>query len=481
MPSNPNRSIYDFYNITDIIGEGTFSTVTLANHIEKIEDKYAIKIISKEVLDNERRTYVDWEISILSKCQHPNIIKFYEHYESDEDICLVLEWIPNGDLFDRIVKKGVFNEEEARLTMKSLLSAVEYLHDKSVVHRDIKPENILFSDSYGGIKLGDFGLAKFYEESIGLELACGTLAYSAPEITNNQVYRKSVDMWSCGCILYFILFGRPPFYSDDESEMFELITKGQWEFPSKTQHKYSDQVKDLIKLLLENDPNKRLTVKQSLAHKWIQSIDERSFSSVIKQSPLITSQQQQQQSPSSLLSSSSSSTASSPSLKPLSPLVAIIEQQEYNYNHQQLQNHNILHSSNSHSRHHHASSANSTTVDQQQEEDNNHHYHRHNSNNNINNNNDNNDNNNSNSNNSNNNINNFINNNNNNNNNNSNFFDDDDEIDINQNEMDDIDDEQQQPTNSLRSSSKPIAIKKSQIRTSLNGNIDIKRGVLTPL
>ncbi|EGC28785.1 hypothetical protein DICPUDRAFT_59197 [Dictyostelium purpureum] len=271
-----DRSIYDYYNITEIIGEGTFSTVTLANNINKEEEKYAVKIISKEILDKERRTYVDWEISILSKCQHPNIIKFIEHFESEEDICLVLEWIPNGDLFDRIINKGVFSEDEALLTMKSLLSAIEYLHDRSIVHRDIKPENILVSSSEGDIKLADFGLAKYYEESVGMDKQCGTLAYSAPEITNNQIYRKSVDMWSCGCILYFILFGRPPFYSNDESIMYELIVKGEWSFPSNSDFKYSNQVKDLIKSLLQQDPNKRLTVKESLGHPWI--LGEKSFS-----------------------------------------------------------------------------------------------------------------------------------------------------------------------------------------------------------
>ncbi|KAF2076036.1 hypothetical protein CYY_002650 [Polysphondylium violaceum] len=267
MPNTPD-SVYDYYDITDIIGEGTFSTVGLATH-KFTNEKYAVKVISKDCLDKQKRSYVDWEISILTKCSHPNIVDFIEYFESDEDICLVLEWVSNGDLFERIVKKGVFTEEEARLTMISILSAVEYLHDRSIAHRDIKPENILFNNERGDVKLADFGLSKFYDESTGLDSACGTPAYSAPEISSNQVYRKSVDMWSVGCILYFILYGKPPFYSDDESTICRLVSKGEWSFPSVMAKNHSLSVQNLIKGLLDRDPVKRLTVKQALNHDWI--------------------------------------------------------------------------------------------------------------------------------------------------------------------------------------------------------------------
>eukprot|EP01133_Synstelium_polycarpum_P011421 gene11421-13311_t len=206
MPNTP-KTIYDDYDITDIIGEGTFSSVTLAKR-KSSNDQYAVKIIDKECLNSiQRREMVDWEISILSRCNHPNIVEFYEYFESDEDI-------------------------------------------------------------YGDVKLADFGLSKYYEESVGMEAACGTPAYSAPEINNNQVYRKAVDMWSCGCILYFILFGRPPFYHNDESQIYKLVAQGKWSFPNNATE-CTDDVRDMIKGLLEHDPTKRLTVKAALSHKWL--------------------------------------------------------------------------------------------------------------------------------------------------------------------------------------------------------------------
>jgi len=174
-----------------------------------------------------------------------------------------------GDLFDRIVSKGVFSEQEARISMFNIVSAVEYLHETSLVHRDLKPENLLYTskEEDAVLKISDFGLSKYSHESEGLETPCGTLAYTAPEITNNKVYRKVVDIWSCGCIMYFMLFGRPPFYSDIEEEIYNLVSEGIYIFPSKPH--VTDSAKELIGFLLEKDPNKRYSSKQALSHPWI--------------------------------------------------------------------------------------------------------------------------------------------------------------------------------------------------------------------
>eukprot|EP00026_Physarum_polycephalum_P007054 Phypoly_transcript_07107.p1 GENE.Phypoly_transcript_07107~~Phypoly_transcript_07107.p1 ORF type:complete len:367 (+),score=62.57 Phypoly_transcript_07107:373-1473(+) len=189
-------------------------------------------------------------------------------------INLPLNRMNGGDLFDRITSKGVLTEQDARTAMRQILHAVDFLHDKSLVHRDLKPENLLYSSHDGDacVKLSDFGLSKFSNEkdNEGLETPCGTIAYTAPEITQSKVYRKGVDIWSCGCILYFMLFGRPPFYSDSEEEIYDLVSEGIWSFPES---KVSEQAKDLVKRLLEKDPNKRLTVKQALAHPFFTQKD----------------------------------------------------------------------------------------------------------------------------------------------------------------------------------------------------------------
>jgi len=202
-------------------------------------------------------------------CNHPNVIKLVETFESDEEISLVLELMNGGDLFDRIASKGTYSEGEARTAMYNIFSAVDYLHDKSIVHRDLKPENLLYAGKEDSalLKIADFGLSKYVTEFGGLETPCGTLAYTAPEVTSKTSYRKVVDIWSCGCILYFMLFGKPPFYSIIEEEIFDLVADGRYSIPSSPL--VSDAAKELVGFLLEKDPAKRYTAKQSLLHPWI--------------------------------------------------------------------------------------------------------------------------------------------------------------------------------------------------------------------
>jgi len=246
----------------------------LATHNET-KNKYAIKIIDKaKIITDVQRERADREIAILKMCNHPNIVKLVETFESDDEISLVMELMSGGDLFDRITSKGVLTEQEARTAMHNILAAVDFLHDKSLVHRDLKPENLLYSshDIDACVKLSDFGLSKFSTEkdNEGLQTPCGTIAYTAPEITHSKVYRKGVDIWSCGCILYFMLFGRPPFYSDNEDEIYDLVSEGIWAFPETN---VSELAKDLVKKLLETDPTKRATVKQAIAHPFLTQKD----------------------------------------------------------------------------------------------------------------------------------------------------------------------------------------------------------------
>jgi calcium/calmodulin-dependent protein kinase I len=276
--------VTDVYEFEQIIGEGSFSSVVLATHNET-KNKCAIKIIDKsKIVTDVQRERADREIAILKMCNHPNIVKLVETFESDDEISLVMELMSGGDLFDRITSKGVFTEQEARVSMRHILSAVDFLHDRSIVHRDLKPENLLYSaqDNDSCVKLSDFGLSKFSTEkdNDGLQTPCGTIAYTAPEITHSKVYRKGVDIWSCGCILYFMLFGRPPFYSENEDEIYDLVSEGVWAFPESN---VSELAKDLVKRLLEQDPNKRLTVKQAMAHPFLTQKEQPSISRAASQ------------------------------------------------------------------------------------------------------------------------------------------------------------------------------------------------------
>jgi hypothetical protein len=173
-------------------------------------------------------------------------------------------------LFDRIVHKGKYSEDQARRVMRRLLAAVYYLHeDKNVVHRDLKPENILMlsKESDIDIQVTDFGLAKAVN-SDGLKTFCGTPMYFAPEILQRRHtvmgrgrYGKEADCWSMGIILYILLSGMPPFDPDSRDTTID--------YPDEHWGGVSDKARDLVQQLLIVSPKKRLTVKDACQHEWI--------------------------------------------------------------------------------------------------------------------------------------------------------------------------------------------------------------------
>jgi len=150
----------------EIIGEGTFSDVVRGVH-QETGQKYAIKIIDKAKFQTEKQKWrLRNEIMLHKKCKHPFVAHFIEYYESDVDICIVMELCKGGELFNRIVERGSFSEKEASRTLRQICTAVQFLHSKGIVHRDIKPENLLYmtTDPDSDIKLADFGLAKEIEK-----------------------------------------------------------------------------------------------------------------------------------------------------------------------------------------------------------------------------------------------------------------------------------------------------------------------------
>lgn len=144
------------------------------------------------------------EIRILKKLSHSGIVKLYSIYEMDDELCLVMEYIAGGRIFDEIVKTKGMSERDVAITMKQLFSILGYLRSKEVLHRDIKPENIMFSrDSHGQIKIKliDFGLAILHSKREGVKKG-GTAGYVAPEILNNEVYDYKADLYSAAVVMF---------------------------------------------------------------------------------------------------------------------------------------------------------------------------------------------------------------------------------------------------------------------------------------
>lgn len=133
------------------------------------------------------------------------MLKIYEIYDEPNYMYLVLELLRGGELFDRIVEKENYSEQEAAETIRPIVDAIRYCHKMGVIHRDLKPENLLYGTTEPSsiIKITDFGMARFLENDLATT-ACGTPSYVAPEIIAGTGYSHEVDLWSIGVMIYIM-------------------------------------------------------------------------------------------------------------------------------------------------------------------------------------------------------------------------------------------------------------------------------------
>ena len=211
------------------------------------------------------------EINILRTLDHPNILKIFEFYISKQSYSLVTELCQEGELYNEIVNKGPFNEEYSAYVMYQILSAVNYCHKMKIIHRDLKPENILIierdTNNFPRIKIADFGTSKIFEKGAKQKKLVGSSYYIAPEVIKKN-YDEKCDLWSCGVIMYILLSGRPPFSGDDDREIMLKVRKGKYDLESAPFDTLSKSGLDLIKNLLEIDPQKRLSASEAIDHLW---------------------------------------------------------------------------------------------------------------------------------------------------------------------------------------------------------------------
>jgi calcium-dependent protein kinase len=264
------------YEYIQMLGCGAFGKVRLYVDRQCKSFRYAIKTLKKDYFNKHILDSIEREVDILRSLDHPNIVKYFETYEDDHFIHIVMEYIPGDNLFKLITNKKYFKftEKEICQLITCLLKAVLFLHHNNIVHRDIKPENILFSvpGDFNALKLIDFGLS-IQKNAKNENRRVGTPYYMSPEmIHGNFVYES--DVWSIGVILFIMVTGKQPFRAHDKEGVFEKILNGKYDKKSLEKSKCSIELKDLIKKTLVKDYKKRISVESALQHKWFSLFED---------------------------------------------------------------------------------------------------------------------------------------------------------------------------------------------------------------
>ncbi|XP_058224767.1 CBL-interacting serine/threonine-protein kinase 21-like isoform X2 [Rhododendron vialii] len=255
------------YQLIRTIGEGMFAKVKLAVNTDNGQ-YVAIKIIDKQMVVKRNLMYqVKREIRTMKLLNHPNIVKIHEVIGTKTKIYMVMDYVPGGQLSDKMLYVKRFDERKARKHFQLLIDAVDYCHSRGVYHRDLKPENLLL-DRNENLKVSDFGLSVLRKPGDLLSTACGSPSYVAPELITNKGYEgAAVDIWSCGVILFELLAGFLPF--DDRSlvNLYLKILRAEYVFPEW----FTESHKKLISRILDPNPRTRITLQEIIEDKWFQT------------------------------------------------------------------------------------------------------------------------------------------------------------------------------------------------------------------
>jgi calcium-dependent protein kinase len=231
--SNLNPDIQKHYQFVKVIGHGHFGTVREATRnsaSSQLVSSYAVKSVPKSKITKEL-VFLRRELEILMSVDHPNIVKFYEVYEDESFLHLVMELCRGGDLLEHLCNSSVYTEATAARVLSKLMAGVNHLHHQHFAHRDLKPENFLYTTEGPDteVKLVDFGLAVKYEPGVPMKSLVGTPYFVAPEVLRGR-YSHSCDVWSLGVIFYMMLCGEPPFTGRNVTEVYQKATSGKIDF-----------------------------------------------------------------------------------------------------------------------------------------------------------------------------------------------------------------------------------------------------------
>uniref|UniRef100_A0A673UNF7 non-specific serine/threonine protein kinase n=1 Tax=Suricata suricatta TaxID=37032 RepID=A0A673UNF7_SURSU len=268
------------FEVRSLVGCGHFADVQVVRE-RATGDVYAMKVMKKAtLLAQEQVSFFEEERNILSRSTSPWIPQLQYAFQDKNNLYLVMEYQPGGDLLSLLNRyEDQLDENAIQFYLAELILAVHSVHQMGYVHRDVKPENILI-DRTGHIKLVDFGSAAKMNSNkmVNAKVPIGTPDYMAPEVLTvmngdgKGAYSLDCDWWSVGVIAYEMVYGRSPFTEGTSARTFNNIMNFQRFLKFPDDPKVSSELLDLIQSLLCGQ-KERLKFEGLCCHPFFSKID----------------------------------------------------------------------------------------------------------------------------------------------------------------------------------------------------------------
>jgi len=268
----------NYFEFEYIIGKGGFSKVWKVK-LKKTGKYYALKEMSKvKIIDKKSEKSIIDERDFLSKLKHPFIINMICAFQDYENLYLLIDYLPGGDLRYHLNSSIKFTEVDLKFFISCLILSLEYIHSNNIIHRDIKPENLVF-DEKGYLRLTDFGVAKIIKGENNVDTS-GTPGYMAPEVILGKNHSFPVDFFAIGVIGYELLLGRRPYRGKNRKEIKKLMNDKKEiliEPEDNINNKYSNNCINFINQCLKKEVEMRIGFKSGIkelkSHSWFNNFE----------------------------------------------------------------------------------------------------------------------------------------------------------------------------------------------------------------